>query len=555
MWKRGETLPPGCSEQYPPAPQKLKKDSGINVLVDIAHECSFWAMWQMTGALRELGFRVSGCQATLDTVLVPGSVCRVRIPAGQDRPSRWWHSPPFKWVLGRWRKPRSYQPFAWWHAPRFNVVIVNKRGHTTPEIVAEEREALVKFVEDGGGLIVLGGSAPEGDAGAEWSANKLAACFGTSFTTRREDWNGKTLPVLTVTPEWEVLESGDTGEPVVIRRRFGKGRVVMTTSDTFDLDKRREQIAEQVQWAAAGSPPAGGEPRLPAEMWGGGAIYPEHEVRLEHIVIFYAKNAKQEVMDTLKRMPAGMKQLYDWLPSSEPEEPMYLIAAAGGGGGWAVNVYLPKEIGIISMEPRSFISIYGHEQAHTMSGPPGATGIVAADHALGGNQGEAHAGWFQGKLEAVMCIPEEERTANRGCNSVFVKDSDPPELDEKVMKKWRETGFSYAVIWYAWQKMDDRYGPTWYPRWRWVQYTRCADTPDKKLTLDETIEDMSIAVGEDLFPFFRKLQSNVTRERFEQAEFMGETLQLSVAPIELTLAGKVNVGPIGDYTKPLTPRE
>jgi len=62
---------------------------------------------------------------------------------------------------------------------------------------------------------------------------------------------------------------------------------------------------------------------------------------------------------------------------------------------------------------------------------------------------------------------------------------------------------------------------------------------------------MSIAVGEDLFPFFRKTGKQLSRDRFAETRFLGRTLTLPVAPIEPTLPGDVCLDEIGDYTKPI----
>ena len=110
------------------------------------------------------------------------------------------------------------------------------------------------------------------------------------------------------------------------------------------------------------------------------------------------------------------------------------------------------------------------------------------------------------------------------------------------------------MIWYVWQKLDDRYGPTWYPRWRWVQGQRWKDDAGRALSWEEAIEDMCIAVGEDLFPFFRKTGKMLSRERLEQIQFEGMTLALPVAPIEPTPPGDVCLDPIGDYTRPISVR-
>ena len=71
---------------------------------------------------------------------------------------------------------------------------------------------------------------------------------------------------------------------------------------------------------------------------------------------------------------------------------------------------------------------------------------------------------------------------------------------EQLRKRWGKDK-EWTKIWWVWQKLDDRYAPRRYPRRRWVQYTRWQNEPDKRLTWDEMVEDMSIAVGEDLFPF------------------------------------------------------
>ena len=70
--------------------------------------------------------------------------------------------------------------------------------------------------------------------------------------------------------------------------------------------------------------------------------------------------------------------------------------------------------------------------------------------------------------------------------------------------------------------------------------------------MDETVEDMSIAVGEDLFGFFRKIGTTVNKERFARAVFNGQTIELPVAPLEIGPAGPVRLEPIGNYRKPLT---
>ena len=536
-WKTGRTLPLATTAEYPLAELNVKDDTGVNVLIDMAHKCDFFTLWNLGGHLHRRGLRTVGSHATLDSVLTPGSPCRVRIPVA-----------------------RGVLPFAWWEACRFNVVLT-EGGRGDPGYDGQEIAALEKFIADGGGLVASGSWVRDHQSAKTWSLNAMLGKYGASILPGAETYEGRRWPALKVDGEWEVVLGGDGGKPIYARRSHGKGRIVLLASSAMyrfdrknreDVEKKCGFLAEAVKWAAAGSEPAAGDRRLPQPKWGGGGIYPESQKRIEGIVCYYSRNQIPELVETVeKEFPAITADLYQWLPSPKPEQPMYMILCSGGGGGWAVNVYQPKEASTISTSPNGIRSIFGHEQAHTMAGP-----CKAANHPFGGNQGEEHAGWFQGKINAKY---NGVTGPTRGCNGVFVKGYDgsqktPEEIFTKShLDAWRD-GHDRLMIWYVWQKFDDRYGPTWYPRWRWVQGQRWAKDPGRKLTWEESIEDMSIAVGEDLFPFFASTGKKLSQERFEEVEFMGQTLRLPVAPIEPTPGGDVCLEEIGDYTKPIAAR-
>ena len=61
--KQGKTLPAEAAAEYPLGEQCVRGDTGINVLVDLAHQATFFAMWSLPGQLRRSGFRASGSQA------------------------------------------------------------------------------------------------------------------------------------------------------------------------------------------------------------------------------------------------------------------------------------------------------------------------------------------------------------------------------------------------------------------------------------------------------------------------------------------------------------
>ena len=79
-----------------------------------------------------------------------------------------------------------------------------------------------------------------------------------------------------------------------------------------------------------------------------------------------------------------------------------------------------------------------------------------------GNQGEAHAGWFQGKVEALY-NEELRQHANKKCEDFFRSS----EFDKLDLKRYTNDGeyakqFSYGAgwykLWYIWQRFSNGYG-------------------------------------------------------------------------------------------------
>lgn len=223
---------------------------------------------------------------------------------------------------------------------------------------------------------------------------------------------------------------------------------------------------------------------------------------------------------------------------------MNIILSAGDGGGWAVNVYKPEEVGIVCLNKNGILSIFSHELTHNLPGPPNGRGSQAGR--LPEVFVEAHAGWFQGKINVLLDGKREYHNPN----NIFDFDKKLSSLDLALVRGHVENG--WKKLWFIWQKLDDRFGPTWYPRWIWVKNVRWQDSPDRELSWDDIVEDMSIAVGEDLFPFFRRLGTTLVKERFSSATFDGKRINLPISPLQAGRAGKAKTGPIGDFKLPLT---
>ncbi len=555
--RSGAVLPAEKLEKYPLPKQEIAGDTGINVLLDLAHHCYMGAMWGVAGALQKNGFRCVSSHACLDRVLRPGQLNLVRTYAGTLEDGR------------------AIRPFIRWPAVRSNVVLTFQADGDAPEYTDAEIAALDEFVSAGGGLIMLvdinaRGKAPAWGARERWPIRRLLRHFGADVAEGFGGWQGASMPTLApADPAWSPSLLGEDGKSVLsLRRRWGRGRILagaslflvhhpLWTGDEPEPLRplRKERLREWITWAAAGTAPVGGEPRLPDTHGGAGGIYPEFEKRFDGIHVLYAANQRPDVLELVENeYPRIRDRILAWLPSPLPKgEPLRILLAAGTGGGWAVNAFVPKENGIISYDLAGLVGIFGHEFAHILSGPLGAGGRVCANW-FDGNQGEAHAGFFQGRILALYT----DNKSMRDCNSILEYEERHGRID---LDRAAREGYSlyggggnvWRKLWYIWQKLDDRYGTTWYPRWRWVQHTRWENDCDRRLSVEEMVEDMSIAVGEDLFPFFRELGTTLSKARFPEAEFNGRRLTLPPAPLDAGPAGNARLEPIGDYTQPLRP--
>lgn len=549
-WHSGETLPVEVGLKYAPEKISPENDNGMNVLIDVSHQCGFDYIWELPRYLQKQGYRAIGSQASLDKVLDPKGMSRMRIAFDPEN--------------------RIY-PFAWYPNFKYNVIVTYQTDLDSPYYSEAECKELEKFVKKGGSLVIL--TTPQKEIPENWSMNKLTSIFEAEFLSGTESAGDRKYAGLKLSPKWKIIRDSETGVPVQARRSFGKGKVFVcgspddiilrkpqrtsTQEQKDELEKvnavKEKFVAETFSWLSEGQKPFD-DKYCPVRGWGGGgSIYPELEQRADGIVIYYAPNINPEQLDTVNDdFPKITEQILNWLPSSSTDEPMYLILSAGNGGGWAINAFKPKENGIITLSIKGLISIYAHEFAHTIGGPPNSKGEKAGISPID-NQGEAHAGWYQGKIDAVY-DPELRAQSVKRCQNFFETD-EYAKLDIKRYSEDTEyasefgKGKDWHKLWVIWQKMDDTYGPAWYPLWRHTQFTRWADEPRRRLTWEETIEDMSIAVGEDLFPFFRALNTSLTREAMGEVEFDGEKITLPDARIDPYRApGKVRLESIDDWT-------
>ncbi|MFC2168862.1 hypothetical protein ACFLRW_07755, partial [Acidobacteriota bacterium] len=228
-WTSGKTLPLEVSEKYPFDPQKIEIDNGYNVLIDLAHQCKFISLWRFAPRLNRLGYRALTSHASLHSVLDPKGLSRARI---------------------MYDKENKIFPFSWIPNPPINVIITEQSDPNAQDYLDEEQEALIAFVNRGGGLVIIGAPVEEKEKIEDWSLNRLAQRFGAELTEEVDQYQYADHAVIKIGENWEAVETGENGGIVIARKVVGQGRIMLlggnknihVPNDSKEEDKSR--IAE-----------------------------------------------------------------------------------------------------------------------------------------------------------------------------------------------------------------------------------------------------------------------------------------------------------------------
>jgi hypothetical protein len=71
-WQTGKILPVSVHDKYPLNEITIKDDTGINVLIDMAHKCDFFTLWNLGEPPNQRGIRTIG----VSLIMISDSILR-----------------------------------------------------------------------------------------------------------------------------------------------------------------------------------------------------------------------------------------------------------------------------------------------------------------------------------------------------------------------------------------------------------------------------------------------------------------------------------------------
>jgi len=403
-------------------------------------------------------------------------------------------------------------------------LLVIPQGNTPCPYTADDLKAVLKFVrEDGGGLLMIGNYGIfKGEK--DFKLNQLANRFGIEFVKDKPKGKLRILPneIIKEASEvqgqasgilqwreglpWRRLVVDEEGRAVVAVREFGKGRVCAIHGSGLLSDKPKDGeainakwLCPLLQWLSANKeidptkPPEGTSPEKEKVVEGGLKVqYSAYlESYADEIVKLYFKVAEQlrEIMGV--PLAEGMNTTLILLPT--------------GGGGFSSGVALGIGVwwGGFPENPYAMIELIGHEATHSW--------VLPFPEPMWNEGIATYMGIEVGKRLGYVKEAEESRKGwasacekiDPNYNKIDISQPEQPGLHEVYMAK---------PMW-IWDRLREKYGDDIIARYFQTKRKLIKEGKLKSYTADDCVAVLSIAAGEDLFDWFNSLGIKVSRER------------------------------------------
>ncbi|GMV36446.1 MAG: hypothetical protein AMXMBFR61_09540 [Fimbriimonadales bacterium] len=364
------------------------------------------------------------------------------------------------------------------------------------------------FAQDGGGVVILSdqtGSEPV-------SIQKLAKAFGAEFLAERaqqpltadeslaadkvEFYGGG---VLRLGPGWKTLVRDAAGKPVLARRMYGKGHVLVGIRGLFG---NRPDASDPINaiWV---------KPLLLDLARG-------KKVDLARPPQGQFAELTQQVGPLTVEFSEGMKPFADMITKEYLEVRPHLVAITGvepspgmigrllllptGGGGFSSGerIAIGAWWGDYPKNRYPMIELIGHEAGHSW--------VLPYAEPVWNEPIATYLGIQVGRR---MGMPEADETLKKTIERARAKDPDFTAID--IKKPDAPTEVIWGKTFYIFEELEAKYGPGVIAKY--FREKRQTLKPGRSgYSLDDCVAVWSRAVGEDLFPWFRSLGISVSAE-------------------------------------------
>lgn len=446
-------------------------------------------------------------------------------------------------------------------------VIVTHQDFVGVPYTEDETKELLKFVKDGGGVLLLGNKyifkkyqhLSDLDDIDEIPINKLAQEFGFIFTENNAIGKLKftgnhfydradivvNIPGLTTIQADEKSKHilvDENEEPVMVIREYGKGRIALIGGTSFipflDQLNLKGLFVELFYWLGENSPNFRSQKDKFYELFPGikqhygwdyelenkphlkrrynkrsAFIWPENEYNVHGVKILYANSMQKNVEFIIHNIyPVVYNALqiyYQCPPLSKSVNRIHFYPHWGSGYTWMLPAVAEPIIGIpcLGKDHDQIKGIFAHEMTHAwgIPGPPGWEHCWTTftdhyfDEYLDLYNPEIRMKNYQKRIDKLLKFDPK----------LAQIDISMERIDDVEAEHIRWTKFALLF-----EKLVERYGNNLMANY--IKIFRKYGTEEKEsLSMSEFIYYLSLAAGDDLYPFFEKYGTQLREERKE----------------------------------------
>ena len=405
------------------------------------------------------------------------------------------------------RDVRNWGSIARLNLTNANLLILTRGNHRIP-YSKESLETVLSFVEGGGTLLLMAdGAAPAPPA------SSIARSFRAELTNTRatkplrgvnrlagEEITFRNGRILKLGPEWSPLLLDKNDEPVLAMREYGDGHVLLGSRGLFGS---RPDASDPIN-AAWVTP-------LLVDLASSKAIDPkkphrrtwvEHKKEVGPLSLEYHDGTAQFIDGIVKEYQAARPHL-EAITGCDPSPGMIkrLLILPTGGGGFSSGVLIAIGAwwGNYPEHRYPMVELIAHEAGHSW--------VLPYAEPLWNEPIATYLGIQVGRR---MGMPKAEETLKRAIAHARRYD---PELDSvDPLSDDAHRNLVWGKSYFVFEELERLHGPG--AMAKYFKMKRKVLEPGRKgYSMDDCVAVWSLAVGEDLFPWFRSLAFNVDRLR------------------------------------------